>query len=370
MWIEIHVVLWGRVELHLMRISRLACSIEILPEVFFSMTQIELRKVQKNESLDDFCRFSIFINTYLYGNIRFFPRFYEPIIIGIGNHSIILQKSIIHRSLIGRTLLQLFQIYFNYSSSVTMLKASAILLALIVTPQQAAGLMRHMAEKAPSTSFFSKDIGSLSTHEIQKELNLRSISYQDCYKNEASLQGVVDLRDFPTTPPVVVEQEDNEELEELRAMSIRDLREECNKRLIRWGKFRDQEELVQAIWKDMLGKLTFSASGAIHPGTVAELTGEQLDQEVAHAGILLLDVFAPWCGPCKIMLPHLEAAAAELNGKCRVAKIDCEEYPEWAAKYKIRGLPTVLVIKQGMVIDRLEGAFAKEKIVQVVQPHV
>lgn len=246
-----------------------------------------------------------------------------------------------------------------------MLKVSAILLALIVTPQQAAGLMPHLARKAPSALFYSKDIGSLRTNEIQKELNLRGISYQDCYNKEGFSQGVA-----AAATPVMVEEEDDEELEELRAMSVRDLREECNKRLIRWGKFRDQEELVQAIWKDMLGSLTFSVSGVIQPGKVAELTGEQLDQEMAHAGIILLDVFAPWCGPCKIMSPHLEAAAAKLGDKCRVGKIDCEKYPEWAAKYKIKGLPTVLVMKQGMIIDRLEGAFAKEKILQIVQPHV
>jgi thioredoxin 1 len=250
-----------------------------------------------------------------------------------------------------------------------MLKVSAILLALIVTRQQAAGLMPHLAQKSPSDLFYSKDIGSLRTNEIQKELNLRSISYQDCYNKEGSIQRLTDAMDVATTN-VFVEEEENEELDELRAMSVRDLREECNKRLIRWGTFRDQEELVQAIWKDMLGSLTFSVSGVIQPGKVAKLTGEQLDQEVAHAGILLLDVFAPWCGPCKLMSPHLEAAAAELGGKCRVAKIDCEKYPESVAKYKIKGLPTVLVMKQGMIIDRLEGAFAKENIVQVVRPHV
>jgi thioredoxin 1 len=243
-----------------------------------------------------------------------------------------------------------------------MLKVSAILLALFLARQQADGLMPHLAQKSASALFYSKAIGSLRTNEIQKELNLRGISYQDFYNKE----GLIWRRDVATTTNVVVEEEENEELEELRAMSVRDLREECNKRLIRWGKFRDQEELVQAIWKE----LTFSVSGVIQPGKVAELTGEQLDQEVAHAGILLVDVFAPWCGPCKIMLPHLEAAAAELGGKCRVAKIDCEQYPEWAAKYKIKGLPTVLVMKQGIIIDRLEGTFAQEKLVQVVQPYV
>jgi thioredoxin 1 len=254
---------------------------------------------------------------------------------------------------------------------ITMLKVSAILLALIVAPQQAAGLMPPLAEKSPGSLFYSNDIGSLRTNEIQKELNLRGISYQDCYNKEGLIQRLVDAIDVAVTTSVIPEEEENEEIEELRAMSVRDLREECNKRLIRWGTFRDQEELVQAIWKDMRGSLTFSVSGAIQPGKVAQLTGEQLDQEVANSGTpILLDVFATWCGPCKIMSPHLEAAAAELGGKCRVAKIDCEKYPEWAAKYKIKGLPTVLVMKQGMIVDRLEGAAVVENIVRAVQPHV
>ena len=117
---------------------------------------------------------------------------------------------------------------------------------------------------------------------------------------------------------------------------------------------------------------SFSATGLMSPGEVALLTGEQLDSELMASSEtpILLDVFATWCGPCKMIAPHVKAAAAELGCQCRVAKIDCERYPEWASKFKVQGLPTVLVLKHGKEMRRLEGAFAVDKLVEAVQPHL
>lgn len=57
----------------------------------------------------------------------------------------------------------------------------------------------------------------------------------------------------------------------------------------------------------------------------------------------LIDVYATWCGPCKMMAPQLDEAAAELGDKVRVAKIDSDEYPEWAGRLQVKGLPTVRI---------------------------
>ena len=121
----------------------------------------------------------------------------------------------------------------------------------------------------------------------------------------------------------------------------------------------------------------FSLSGCIMPGYVATLSEDQLELEQnngnndkgSSSSPLLVEVYAPWCGPCKMIAPELKAAAQELRDSCRVAKIDCEAYPEWAAKHKIRGLPTVLLFsKDGTTeVNRLEGAFGKEKIVELVE---
>ena len=119
----------------------------------------------------------------------------------------------------------------------------------------------------------------------------------------------------------------------------------------------------------------FSLSGCIMPGYVATLTEDQLKLEQNNANDskgssspLLVEVYAPWCGPCKMIAPELKAAAQELGDSCRVAKIDCEAYPDWAAKHKIQGLPTVLLFSEDGTteVNRLEGAFGKEKIMALV----
>jgi hypothetical protein len=82
-----------------------------------------------------------------------------------------------------------------------------------------------------------------------------------------------------------------EKLTELRAMKVRELREECAKRRIRWAQFVEKEELVQALIHAMENSADFSVSGAMTPGRVTELTGEQLDQELSQPSDapLLLD---------------------------------------------------------------------------------
>jgi thioredoxin len=128
---------------------------------------------------------------------------------------------------------------------------------------------------------------------------------------------------------------------------------------------------VQAIWKDMQEVASFSVSGALRPGKVSDISGEQLDEEMtSHETPILLDVYATWCGPCKMMAPEMEKVAEELGSKCRVAKLDSDHHPEWAGRYKIQGLPTTLLIHKGQVQGRLEGAFMKDKLLELAQQHI
>ena len=82
---------------------------------------------------------------------------------------------------------------------------------------------------------------------------------------------------------------------------------------------------------------------------------------------VLLDAWAPWCGPCRVVAPSVDELARELAGKVRVAKLNVDENQQTAARFDIRSIPTLLVLARGREVDRIVGAQSKAAILEHLQ---
>lgn len=85
---------------------------------------------------------------------------------------------------------------------------------------------------------------------------------------------------------------------------------------------------------------------------------------------VLVDAWAPWCGPCRTVGPIMEQLAAESNGRYRIAKLNVDENPNTATQFEIRSIPTMLIFKNGKLVDRLVGAQPKPAIASRLLAHV
>jgi thioredoxin 1 len=92
-------------------------------------------------------------------------------------------------------------------------------------------------------------------------------------------------------------------------------------------------------------------------GSVIELTDATFDKTVHNSDVpVLVDFWAPWCGPCKMVAPILEKIAKEFTGKVIVAKVNTDDHSEWANKYGVQGIPTMLFMAEGKVVHQQVGA--------------
>ena len=101
-----------------------------------------------------------------------------------------------------------------------------------------------------------------------------------------------------------------------------------------------------------------AAAGALH------LTGSAFDDVVKAGGLVLVDFWAPWCGPCKALAPVLDEIAKELAGQATVGKVDVEADPAIADRFGVKALPSLLFFRNGVLAQTLVGAVPKKIIVE------
>jgi len=100
----------------------------------------------------------------------------------------------------------------------------------------------------------------------------------------------------------------------------------------------------------------------MHP---IEFTDANFDQEVIKSDVpVLVDFWAVWCGPCKMIAPFVEELAGEYQGKAKVGKVDVDNNPNISTTYGIRSIPTILIFKDGKIVDQIIGAVPKQALAQ------
>jgi len=94
-------------------------------------------------------------------------------------------------------------------------------------------------------------------------------------------------------------------------------------------------------------------------GKYIELTNENFEATVAE-GVTMVDFWAPWCGPCRMIAPVVEELAEEFDGKAKITKVNTDEQQDIAVKYGIRSIPTIMFFKDGEMVEQMVGAASKQ----------
>ncbi|ADC48695.1 thioredoxin [Alkalihalophilus pseudofirmus OF4] len=102
---------------------------------------------------------------------------------------------------------------------------------------------------------------------------------------------------------------------------------------------------------------------------IVNVTDQTFASETSE-GVVLADFWAPWCGPCKMIAPVLEELDTEMGDKVKIAKLDVDENQETAGKYSVMSIPTLLVFKDGDVVDQVVGFQPKEALAELLNKHL
>ena len=104
---------------------------------------------------------------------------------------------------------------------------------------------------------------------------------------------------------------------------------------------------------------------------IMTLTSSNFDEETKRAeSPILVDFWAEWCGPCRMVAPVLEQLAADYKGKARVGKVNVDEHSAIASRYGVQSIPTLLLFKQGKVVEQYIGATSRDVLSKLIDKHL
>ena len=105
-------------------------------------------------------------------------------------------------------------------------------------------------------------------------------------------------------------------------------------------------------------------------GKALEISDSNFNEIVSKNSVVLVDFWAEWCGPCRMIAPMIEELANEYNGKAVVGKLDVDNNQESSIKFGVRSIPTLLVFKNGELVDKVVGAVPKDQLADKLNAHI
>ena len=137
------------------------------------------------------------------------------------------------------------------------------------------------------------------------------------------------------------------------------------------------ESLLRCASCGKLNKIRASEKGVPHCGScgkplpwLVDATDATFDVEAKAAAAVVVDLWAPWCGPCRFVSPILEELSREYAGRLKVVKVNVDDNPATAQRFEAYSIPTMVVIKNGRVVDRIVGAVPKSSLAVRLTPHL
>lgn len=103
---------------------------------------------------------------------------------------------------------------------------------------------------------------------------------------------------------------------------------------------------------------------------IVNVTDQSFTEEVEKAGTVLVDFWAPWCGPCKMIAPVLEEIDGEIGDKLKIAKVNVDENPDTSGRFGVMSIPTLMVFKDGETVEKLVGFQPKEQLLDALNKHL
>lgn len=130
----------------------------------------------------------------------------------------------------------------------------------------------------------------------------------------------------------------------------------------------DVEKIKKKMMEDIMKEASTGAKS--WPGKPVELSDETFKEFVSKYNLAVIDCWAPWCGPCRMVAPVIDALSKELDGKVAFGKLNTDNNQRTAMNFNIYAIPTLLVFKNGELVDKVVGALPKEQIMAQLKKYM
>jgi thioredoxin 1 len=135
-------------------------------------------------------------------------------------------------------------------------------------------------------------------------------------------------------------------------------------------KDEELERIRQKKLRELMKKTAKNEKKPVNLNKPVEVTDSTFKETVQNHSVVVIDCWAPWCGPCHIVSPIVEELAREYAGRILFGKLNVDENREVPTQYQIMGIPTLLVFKNGQLADRIVGALPKQRLEEKITSHL